>query len=194
MQSWGLWRRPEPYEEEPMLTQEQLLKVMPNAAKRVDAFLKPLNDALDRYEINTLMRKAAFLANAAHESGELRWMEEIWGPTPAQRGYEGRTDLGNVEPGDGHLFRGRGIFQLTGRKNYAVYSQARFGDYRLLMTPDDVARPELACDSAGWFWQMRKLNELADAGDFRAVVRKINGGYNGITERTMYYERGLQVL
>lgn len=178
-----------------MLTLAQLVRIMPNAVKRAPDFLAPLNLALDLYEINTLMRKAAFLANAAHESGELRWMAEIWGPTPAQKGYEGRTDLGNTEDGDGILFKGRGIFQLTGRANYRAYSQARFGDDRLIMTPELVSQPDLACDSAGWFWRDRKhLNEIADAGDFRTVVRKINGGYNGITERTMYYERALQCL
>lgn len=194
MRAWGLWRRPEPVEVEPLLTLEQLAHIMPNAEKRAPDFLPHLNDGMARSEITTLLRKAAFLSNVAHESGELRWVKEIWGPTPAQKTYDGRKDLGNTEPGDGALFRGRGLFQVTGRANYAACSEALFGDPRLLAAPEMLEQPEWATNSACWFWQSRNLNVLADAGDFRAVVRKINGGYNGLTERTMYYERALRVL
>ncbi len=70
-------------------------------------------------QINTPARAAAFLAQVGHESGQLRYLREIWGPTPAQVRYEGRADLGNAQPGDGKRFMGRGLIQITGRKNYA---------------------------------------------------------------------------
>jgi putative chitinase len=67
------------------------------------------------FEVTTPLRQAAFLAQLAHESGQFRFMEEIWGPTPAQRRYEGRRDLGNIQPGDGFRYKGRGPIQITGR-------------------------------------------------------------------------------
>jgi predicted chitinase len=147
----------------------------------------------------TLRRAAAFLAQLAHESGQLRFMEEIWGPTPAQQRYEPRstlaTALGNTEPGDGKRFKGRGPIQLTGRANYR-----RFGDLlgeALITEPARAARPDLAFRIAGLFWSKKGLNELADlasADAFREITRRINGGFNGLEERRKFYATACAVL
>lgn len=90
-----------------MITDDNLRQIMPNLPqqKRAD-YLPLLQQAMEEFGINTALREAAFLAQVAHESAEFRFMEEIWGPTKAQKGYEGRKDLGNTQPGDGFRFKG----------------------------------------------------------------------------------------
>lgn len=136
-----------------------------------------------RFKIDTPMRASHFLAQVAHESGTGKWMREIWGPTTAQRGYEGRIDLGNVLAGDGKRYMGRGLIQLTGRANYTAYSRAIHGDERAVTTPDMVEKMPDAALAAGWFWARKGLNDLADRDDLRAVTRRVNGGYNGLADR-----------
>lgn len=90
-----------------------------------------------------LRNQAAYvLATVRHETGSLKWMREIWGPTPAQLRYEGRKDLGNVQKGDGKKFMGRGLVQITGRANYADWSR-RLG-IDLLKEPSLAEKPEIA--------------------------------------------------
>ena len=108
------------------------------------------------------------------------------------RGYEGRLDLGNTEPGDGAKFRGRGLLQTTGRANYAATGKALGVD--LLLRPELLGLPPLAARSAGWFWQRKGLNELADAGDFTECTRRINGGLNGLAQRQELYINALGAL
>ena len=141
---------------------------------------------MDEFEINTPDRQAAFLAQVGHESGGLHWLVELWGPTPAQTRYEGRADLGNTEPGDGYRFRGRGLLQTTGRANYESTGDCL--DSPLLDSPELLGTPELACRSAAWFWKKHGLNELADAGEFEIITRRINGGLNGLAERQALYD------
>ena len=138
------------------------------------------------FGIDTPTRQAAFLAQIGHESGGLHWSVEIWGPTEAQRRYEGRRDLGNVQIGDGFRFRGRGLIQTTGRANYTATGKALGVD--LIAKPELLALPELAARSAAWYWKSRDLNALADAGDFERITRKINGGLNGQAERIALWE------
>jgi putative chitinase len=152
---------------------------------RAQRFLEAITAAMDEFDINTPARQAAFLAQIGHESGGLHWTTEIWGPTEAQRRYEGRRDLGNTQPGDGFRFRGRGLIQTTGRDNYRRTGEALGVD--LIADPDALAQPVLAARSAGWFWKDKGLNELADKGDFLAVTKRINGGYNGLSERQMLW-------
>ena len=180
-----------------MITDDQLKQVMPNlpAAKRA-LYLPHLNAAMQANGIDTPLRTAAFVAQLAHESGEFRWMEEIWGPTPAQRRYEPPSDLaarlGNTQPGDGKRFKGRGPIQITGRFNYAKFGGLLGLD--LVGDPAQAATPEVAFATAGLFWQKNGLNELADARDFVTITRRINGGTNGLADRQMYYERAKNVL
>ena len=155
--------------------------------------------AMDTYGIGTPERQAAFLANVGHESGGLHWINEIWGPTPTQDRYEGRADLGNVQPGDGFRYRGRGWIQLTGRDNYrAAYNRIRlkFGEQvpDFEKFPETVATSRWAAMTAADFWQSKGLNALADAGDFERIVKRINGGLNGYAERLALWEAAKEVL
>lgn len=174
-----------------MITLAQLAYTMPNS-KRAAEFVEPLNDAMEEFQIVTPLQVAAFLAQIAHESGELKWVKEIWGPTKAQTGYEGGADLGNVKPGDGELFKGRGLIQITGRANYARCGGGLGVD--LLSDPALLERHPHSSRSAAWFWADRKLNNLADQEDFRGITRKINGGFNGYNERVKYYSRAKTAL
>lgn len=158
-------------------------------------YLPYLNEYMQVYGINTSERQAMFIAQVAHECGELRYTREIWGPTTAQRGYEGRKDLGNIHPGDGRRFMGRGLIQVTGRANYAKCSLSLTGTPNTFLdTPDLLSTPMYAVQSACWFWAEKGLNDLADAGKFLVVTRKINGGTNGLVERQQYWETAKRVL
>lgn len=171
-----------------MITLEELQKIMPHAGARAATYLDPLNKAMSEYQINTPERQAAFLSQIAHESGSLKYVKEI----ASGGAYEGRKDLGNLEPGDGVRYKGRGLIQITGRYNYRDCGLALGAD--LIDDPELLESPEMACRSAAWFWWSRGLNELADKGDFKLITRKINGGYNGYQDRLAYFERAKQVL
>lgn len=159
---------------------------------RATTFLPFLEDAMHEFQINTPERQAAFLAQIAHESGGLHWLVELWGPTTAQARYETRYDLGNVAPGDGFKYRGRGLIQLTGRENYRKAGEALGVD--LIEHPEALGEPALACRSAAWFWQTHGCNELADVGKFETITRRINGGLNGYAERLGLWEKAKEVL
>ena len=172
------------------ITLDQLLKVMPAANERGPLFVDPINTAMATFGISTPVEAAMFLAQVAHESGELRWLRELWGPTPTQAGYEGRADLGNTQPGDGKRFLGRGLIQITGRDMYAKCSTGLYGDDRLLTTPQLLEQREGACRSAAWFWQFKDLGPISDDGDmaaFISITRRINGGTNGLASRQSYW-------
>jgi putative chitinase len=157
-----------------------------------------ISATLALYGINTPVRQAAFLAQVGHESNSFRWLSEIWGPTDAQKRYEGRADLGNTEPGDGYRYRGRGLIQTTGRANYRTLTQRLRGrgiecpDFEA--EPDALVHPQWACISAGDYWDRTGCNALADAGDFEALTRRINGGLNGLADRIKRWERAKAVL
>lgn len=129
---------------------------------------------MDEFEINTPKRQAAFLAQVAHETNALRWLSEIWGPTPAQIGYEMRKDLGNTQPGDGHRFRGRGDIMVTGRFNYELYGRLLGVD--LLAFPDRACEPETGARIAGLYWTRNRINVAADKDDFDGVCDLVNRG------------------
>ena len=170
------------------MTLDQLITIMPNARAKAGIFLLALNAAMAEFAINTPARQASFLAQLAHESGELLYVREL----ASGAAYEGRKDLGNVQAGDGIRFRGRGLIQVTGRANYAACGKALGLD--LLAQPALLEQTVNACRSAGWFWQSRGLNALADAGDQVAVTRRINGGTNGLAERLAYFKVAQRVL
>lgn len=151
-----------------------------------------LSFAMDSYQINTAKRQAAFLAQLAHESLKLSLTREIWGPTDAQKGYEGRADLGNFREGDGVRFMGRGLIQVTGRKNYTDVAGALCLD--CVNRPELLEQPGHAADASAWWWKARGLNALADADRFTDITRRINGGLNGIDERMALWAKAKAAL
>jgi putative chitinase len=147
-------------------------------------YINQLNAAMKFNEINTPERQAAFLAQLSHESGQLKYWEEI----ASGQAYEGRVDLGNTQLGDGRRFKGRGPIQVTGRSNYRM-AGADLG-IDLEANPQLAATVEVGFNIAGWYWKKRGLNELSDEGtleSFRKITRRINGGYNGHEDRLRYW-------
>lgn len=174
------------------ITQQQLLQILPNAGPVAGVFVPVLNAAMGHYQIVGTKRVAAFIAQIGHESGQLKYVKEIWGPTAAQAKYEGRKDLGNTVTGDGSRYRGRGLIQITGRANYMACGEGLGLD--LIKQPELLEKPQHACMSAAWFWASRGLNTLADADQFDKITRRINGGQNGAADRQALYARALKVL
>lgn len=174
------------------ITEQQLLQILPSAGRQAGVFVPALNTAMNRYGIVGTARAAAFIAQVGHESGQLRYVREIWGPTAQQAGYEGRADLGNTVKGDGSKYRGRGLIQITGRANYAACGEALGLD--LINQPELLEQPQHAAMSAAWFWSANGLNTLADAGDLTKITRRINGGINGMADRQALYDKALEVL
>jgi len=176
-----------------MITAAQLKQILPQATgTAISLYLPYLNDLLPKFGIDNNVRLAAFLAQVGHESGQLRYNKEIWGPTEAQKRYEGRKDLGNVIAGDGTKFKGRGLIQITGRANYDAFGKAVGKDF--LQTPELVETPEYAVMTACWFWQKNNLNKYADSGDFKTLTKRINGGLNGYEDRLQIWERAKKIL
>lgn len=173
-----------------IVSREALAAIMPLAsAANLDRYAGPLADVCLEYDIATPIRAAAFIAQLAHESGSLRYVREL----ATGDAYEGRKDLGNTQPGDGRRFKGRGLIQITGRANYAACGEALGLD--LIHDPAQLEQPDPACRSAGWFWTVyKKLNPLADAGNFERITRRTNGGLNGYADRLAYYERAKAAL
>ena len=174
------------------ITRQQLLQILPNAGAVAGVFVPVLNAAMGHYQIIGPKRVAAFIAQIGHESGQLKYVKEIWGPTAAQAKYEGRQDLGNTVAGDGSKYRGRGLIQITGRANYMACGEGLGLD--LIRQPELLEKPQHACMSAAWFWATRGINTLADAGQFDKITRRINGGQNGAADRQALYARALKVL
>jgi putative chitinase len=171
-------------------------------AARAARWARPLAYALDVAQCTTHFRRAAFLAQIGHESGRLAYTREIWGPTAQQKRYDPKTSLagtlGNVYPGDGRRYMGRGLIQTTGRANYALttlWLRELLGG----QVPDFEAEPEKleldlwAAMSAALYWRKKNLNRWVDAGDFLEVTRRINGGYNGLADRQLLHARGLML-
>ncbi len=167
---------------------------MPYAGNRIDLYFPYLEDAMHEFDINTVSRQAAFIAQLAHESGEFRYVQEI----ASGDAYEGRKDLGNHDPGDGIKYKGRGLIQVTGKNNYRDCGDALA--LPLLDKPELLESPGPACRSAGWFWESRGLNELADSEEFLAISVKINGRNkntglpNGWRARCQYWDTARKVL
>jgi putative chitinase len=178
--------------------------VLAHVCPRLPAGQRPrivaaLTRAFDGSSITTAPRLAAFLAQAAHESSEFRLWQELWGPTAQQRKYEPpsvvASNLGNTHPGDGYRYRGRGPFQLTGRRNYR-HAGERLG-WPLEEDPDLVDETDVGCLVAVDFWETRALTPLADLGTadgFRAITRRINGGVTSLPQREAYHTAARSVL
>ena len=201
------------------ISKEKLAEALPDVRqKEIDAFYEDLVEVMDFYDINTPKRMAAFLAQCAHESGNFRTVKENLNykaeglrkifpkyfqdvdPTDyahnpqkiANRVYANRMGNGDEASGDGFDFCGRGLIQVTGRTNYQTCSDWLEVDF--LDDTTWLETPEGACWSAGWFWDSRELNTLADKGDIKTITKRINGGFIGLEDRTEHYETALEAL
>lgn len=162
----------------------ELLELCTGASRALaEAAVGPANNALRLYDQTTANRVGMFLANVGHETGGLQWKQELWGPTDAQRRYEGRTDLGNTEPGDGSRFRGRGWLQTTGRGNYAKLTSRLRMRWPQMQVPDFVSQPELLASpewcalSAVDFVEMNRVYRFADSDNFDNYCDMVNLGH-----------------
>lgn len=183
-----------------MITSEQLHSCIPLASDRAIAkYYQPLCETIERFNINTSLRIAAFLAQIAHESGNLQYVEEL----ASGSAYEYRKDLGNLEfealqiahanySTTGKFYKGRGLIQITGFYNYKKCGEALGID--CIHIPQLLTDPMYASLSAGWFWDANELNAIADTGNFNKTTRIINGGWNGKNERLSYYRNNITVL
>jgi putative chitinase len=160
------------------MTKQEFIKLVPSNPSLADRYYQPIKDTMDKFNIDTPLRQSHFISQLLHETGNLQYTQEI----ASGKAYEGRKDLGNTQVGDGARFKGRGLFQLTGRANYKA-----FGDYigvDLIKNPELVANnPKIGSLVAGWFWNVKKLNKKADNDDIIGVTKSINGGLNGIADR-----------
>ncbi len=205
---------------DPAITAKQLDAIFPGRGD----WAVWLDAAMQRYAITTPRRVAHFLAQVGHESNGLTVTEEdlfyrtaariqaVWPrrfATEAEAAryvrdpealanlvYGARRDLGNVKPGDGFAFRGRGLIQTTGRRNFT-----RLAEVYGLGTPEAAAAwattREGAAMSAGLFWSDNRLNDLADQGAgemVEAITLRVNGGLNGLADRRAIYARAAAVL
>jgi len=178
-----------------MITEKQLeviLSPIRHDRYKMIEIVNDLNVVYNRYEINTPLRICHFLAQVLHESGGFVYNRELWGPTKAQRGYEGRKDLGNTEPGDGFRYRGRGYIQLTGRENYRI--AGRDLQQNFIDNPDLVAESPWNMIVAGWFWNLRNLIEYSDKDSIRDVTVRVNGGLNGLKDRQKWLDKCKSII
>ena len=180
-------------------------------------WLAPLEETFAKYDISTPVRQACFMGQCAHESGNFKTLQEnlnysaeglmkTWSsrfPTkeiadqyarqPAKiagKVYNGR--LGNTSEEEAAKFLGRGLIQLTGKENYANCGSGIGVD--LLSDPALLLDPRYAALSAGWFWNKKGLNSLADASDLETMTKRINGGLIGLDDRKAKIAKALSIL
>lgn len=190
-----------------MLTADQLKHIMPLARRRADEYVGLLNNAMAEFGIVTPIRQAMWLANIAHESGQLIYVEEI----ASGAAYDERADLGNTKPEaisiaakhgttPGRFYKGHGLIQITGFDNHVECGKALGIDAK--NEPKRLTLPVYAARSAAWYWQRHKLNEYADTGDFDGACDAINrgrktsriGDSNGWAQRLAFFEAAKEVL
>jgi putative chitinase len=183
-----------------------------------EAWLAPLNSTFERFGIQSVNQQAGFIGECGHECNNFRTLEEnlnykpatlmrVWPSrfptqeianqyrTPkaiANRVYGGRMGNREEASGDGYRFRGRGCIQLTGYSNYFHAGRALGVDF--VTNPDLVATPQYAALTAGWFWSTHGCNSLADAANWTALTKKINGGTIGLQERINHIDEAILVL
>ena len=205
------------------LKKEHLAALIPGN-KDVDAWHAALVDVLPKYGINTERRMAHFISQTSHESNNFRSLEEnlnyseksllavfgrYFGAAPkanaaeyarnpekiANRVYNDefrKYKMGNTQPGDGWRFRGRGLKQLTGRENYTGFG--KFMGMSAEEAAEYVATPKGAVESACWFWDTKKLNNIADTDDVVKMTKIINGGNIGLADRQARYKKAMEVF
>lgn len=177
-----------------IVTKNELEEIFSISRDRVETWIIPLNTAMEKCDISSYARIAAFLAQIGHESGRLQYVKEIWNPKqcPWQAKYEKRRDLGNIAKGDGERFKGRGLIQITGRSNYNACGKAL--KLNLINQPELLEDPDNAALSAAWFWRSLGCNELADNDKFETITRRINGGLNGYEDRCKLWNKAKQIF
>ena len=191
------------------MTLGQIKETTCSSTANASRFMASINDTCNKFDITTPIRQLCFLAQVGHESGSLFFTEEL----ASGAAYEGRKNLGNTQPGDGVKFKGRGLIQITGRTNYKAVGDALGID--LIANPQllggknvnlcNIEQLKNAAMSAGWFWNSRKLNAIADAinitkpietgtnlTNFILITKKINGGINGLHDRLNRYAAGVK--
>lgn len=195
-----------------LITRELLCTV--TTPELADKWVNAINETCEEFAIDSPYRIAGFVSNVAHESAGFKFVSEnlnysaaslmrVWSSRfstveiaqryamqpekIANRAYADRMGNGDEASGDGWKYRGRGLIQLTGKNNYVAYSLAC--DNEALQKPDIVAEPKYAAESAGWFWSVNRLNQLADAQDIQGMRKRINGGLNGLDDVQMKYSR-----
>ena len=174
-----------------VITQAQLRRAVGAIDKEAaDEFVASFNMWAIHFGINTPLRVAFYLSQVFHESGSLRYVEEI----ASGAKYEGRKDLGNIFPGDGVKYKGRAFLQLTGRSNYTAFKKSEFCTADIVANPKKVAEFPLNQVASMWFWQTHKCNEWADRDNVDRVTRIINGGTNGLTQRKALLAKFKKVL
>lgn len=178
-----------------------------------------ITSIIERFNMTNPLRLAHFLAQAAHESGNFKFLKENlnysadsllkvfpkyfkdktttdkYARNPekiANRVYASRMGNGDEASGDGFKYRGRGLIQLTGKDNYEACGEALGAD--LVGDPDQVSSPKFAALSAGWFWDKNKLNQYADSNDMTTLTKRINGGTHGIDDRIARTQQAIDVL
>jgi len=165
-----------------------LQKAMPGASAALAAkHVTGCNAALRQANCTTVNRVAMFLAQIGEESGSMHFAEEL----ASGAEYEGRADLGNIHPGDGVKFKGRGFIQITGRGNYTALS--KWAHVKGLVPsatyfvdkPSRLAADEYVWLGPVWYWTVaRNMNAHADDADIIGATRAVNGGLNGLEDRT----------
>jgi putative chitinase len=190
-----------------LITAEHLAAIAGRARPLMPGLAEWLNATCPLYEIDTPQEYCHFLAQACHETDHFKTLREY----ASGRGYEGRLDLGNTQPGDGVRFKGRGIFQTNGRANYLQLGIKKGRRDLFINNPELLEQPEYSVWSACEFWRTRGLNDVANHADTDVLKKKyrgniidvspveyisitINGGYNGMDERKKYYAIARQVL
>ena len=176
-----------------------LSKLAPDTStERLQEVANLINKYSSVYGVNTEKRLAAFVAQAVHESAGFSRFKEIGNNSYLKRyepGTKAGKNLGNIYPGDGAKFKGRGIFQLSGRWNYTYFSKKIFGDDRLVTNPEILETPEYAVLSAFYYWDFKKLNKWADKMDNNAITKIINGPkmYHK-QERNALYQKAMAMI
>ncbi len=180
------------------ITKGQVLQIMPTAKERVGKYLAYINSYAEVFEIDTPLRMAHYLAQIAHESGELRYTVE-----QGARSYFDKYDTGKLalqlgntpqKDGDGYKYRGRGLIQITGRSNYDAYNRSAYCGGDVMTHPELLEKPLGAVKSSMWWWKTHGLNILADNDDVVKITKRINGGQNGLKERCGYLARAKRAL
>ena len=161
----------------------------------INRALKPLNDTLVRFNVNTPLRIAHFIAQVAHESGAFQYLKEIASGAAYDTGRLAAR-LGNTPEadGDGQKYKGRGYIQLTGTSNYRLFDEFTGRKHDLMNHPERVEQPDLAMLAAGWYWSRNDLNSLADRDDLLSITKRINGGTNGLDDRIRYFLNAEKIL